>query len=124
MKVLATSRMVWPSGSAFATAPVPIWVAPPPRFSMVKAWPRRLPTSSDMVRAMMSEVPPAAYGMMTRIGWVGFHCAEAGWGSAAESAKAASARLDTRSASDVDSDVMKILRYRISSRAMPRTSIS
>ena len=78
---------------------VPIWVAPPPRFSMVKGWPSRLPTSSDMVRAMMSEVPPAAYGMMTRIGCVGFHCARGGRGECREREVA---RPEMRSASDAD----------------------
>src|SRR5215208_2283400 len=68
---LEWTRSVWPSGSALATALVPIVVPPPGRLSMRKVWPSWADTCSNTVRGTMSVALPGAYGTITRTGLVG-----------------------------------------------------
>jgi len=62
---------------------------PPPRFSTTTGWPRFLLNSSDTMRAMMSVVPPAGNGTISRIGLLGNAWAEAASGSTAQAASSA-----------------------------------
>src|SRR5262245_40027087 len=78
---LEWTRIVWPSGSAFATAPTPM--APPPRgrFSMMMAWPTLAATCSNTVRGSRSVALPGANGTTTWTRLVGQILAAEVWGA-------------------------------------------
>src|SRR5215831_7264140 len=62
---LEWTRIVWPSGSALATAPTPMAPPPPGRFSMMMACPTLAATCSNMVRGSRSVALPGANGTTT-----------------------------------------------------------
>ena len=66
--------MVWPSGSARATAPMPIVPPAPGRFSTTKGWPSCSDSRCATVRAMMSVALPAVNGTITVTRLVGQDC--------------------------------------------------
>ena len=65
------TRSVWPSGSDFATMPVPIRPAAPARFSTITDWPSRLCICGWISRDTISAPPPGANGTMMRTGRLG-----------------------------------------------------
>src|SRR5262245_1892209 len=78
---------VWPSGSAFAAAAVPIMVPAPGRVSTITGWPHCSVSFCPMTRARMSVDPPGANGTIILIGLSGYLSA-ADWASAPPVAKA------------------------------------
>ena len=68
---LEWTRIVWPSGSALATALTPIAPPPPGRFSMMKVWPTLAETCSNTVRGSRSVALPGENGTMTWTLFVG-----------------------------------------------------
>jgi hypothetical protein len=58
--LLGTITSVWPSGSALATASMPIMPPAPVRFSTTQGWPSDCGKRSHRWRAMRSAAPPAA----------------------------------------------------------------
>lgn len=69
--LLMANRMVWPSGSALATAAAPIMPVAPGRFSTMMGWPSEAASFSPISRVIASTLPPAASGTTMRIGLVG-----------------------------------------------------
>src|SRR5215831_15487324 len=78
---LEWTRIVWPSGSAFATAPTPMAPPPPGRFSMMMAWPTLAATCSNTVRGSRSVALPGANGTTTWTRLVGQILAAEVWGA-------------------------------------------
>src|SRR5436190_4237667 len=68
---------VWPSGSAFTTAEVPIWPPAPGRFSTITGCFQCSFMRCAMMRAAMSAPAPADSGTMMRMVLVGYSCANA-----------------------------------------------
>ena len=60
-------QIVWPSGGASEHALVPLFCAPPGRFSITTDWPQRLESSSPTARMKMSLMPPALEVVNTRM---------------------------------------------------------
>ena len=56
---------VWPSGTAFATAAVPVLPLAPGRFSTTNGWPSLACRRSATMRATLSGVEPAVNGTTT-----------------------------------------------------------
>ena len=56
--VLRATKIVYPSGAALATAPVPISPDAPDRLSTITFWPSFLPIFSAISRAVASVPPP------------------------------------------------------------------
>ena len=71
------SRIVYPSGAAFATRPAPIVPPAPPTFSTMIWVLRDFPIVTPRSRATVSVGPPAAKGTTTVIGFRGYSCAPA-----------------------------------------------
>ena len=65
------SSSVYPSGLALATSSVPMIALPPGRFSTTTAWFMLSCILAPTVRATKSLEPPAVYGTMMRMGWLG-----------------------------------------------------
>src|SRR5258708_8804049 len=94
------STRVGPSGALLATCSVPMLPEAPGRFSTTTGWPRRAPSRSATVRALVSVTPPAAKGTTSRTGRDGKarpepakgSCAKAAW--AATSARTAVSTID------------------------------
>jgi len=70
-----TIRMVWPSGTAFATVSVPLRLPAPGRLSTTIVCPSASPTRCATMRAARSVDPPALCGTMRRTGRVGYAAA-------------------------------------------------
>jgi hypothetical protein len=87
------TRMVYPSGSDFATAADAMVPLAPTRFSGTTVCPTWRPTSSITMRAMMSVALPTPKGMITLMGWAFGQS----WASAAPgTSKAATATMAQR----------------------------
>src|SRR5258708_29794189 len=78
---LEWTRIVWPSGSALATAPTPMAPPPPGRFSMMMACPTLAATCSNTVRGSRSVALPVANGTTTWTRLVGQILAAEVWGA-------------------------------------------
>src|SRR5262249_25102126 len=78
----AVARMVYPSGSAFATAALPMVPPAPARFSTTIGWPSWLESWSKTSRGTTSTALPAPNGTIALIGLVGQACARATYGKA------------------------------------------
>src|SRR5258708_32971439 len=78
---LEWTRIVWPSGSALATAPTPMAPPPPGRFSMMMVWPTFAATCSNTVRGSRSVALPGANGTTTWTRLVGQILAAEVWGA-------------------------------------------
>src|ERR1700747_729039 len=78
---LEWTRIVWPSGSALATAPTPMAPPPPGRFSMMMACPTLAATCSNTVRGSRSVALPGANGTTTWTRLVGQILAAEVWGA-------------------------------------------
>src|SRR5882757_8640477 len=92
VSALEWTRMVYPSGSALATAEAPMVPPPPVRFSTTTVCPICAETRSKTTRGMTSVALPADSGTITLIGCrVGQTCAWAG---------AAAAIIDTQAATN------------------------
>src|ERR1035437_30461 len=70
-----TTPMVWPSGTAWASAPIPIVLLAPERFSTSTGCPRPCDMPSAMNLTSTSAFPPGGNGTMMRIGRLGNVCA-------------------------------------------------
>ena len=68
---LCVTRMVWPSGTAWAAIAVPSVLPAPGRLSTRPCWPNESWNICATKRAAMSLPPPGANGTMMRIGRVG-----------------------------------------------------
>src|SRR5258707_11099325 len=90
------SNSVCPSGSARATASVPILVAAPPRFSTPTCWPQISESLPATTRAIASVPPPGGNGTTSRTKRVGQPCADARLGSAGAAIEAAVSAMARR----------------------------
>jgi hypothetical protein len=90
-KVSEVSSQVVPSGGDFATTAAPIEADAPGRFSTMMVAPSRCCRLGCRSRAIASEVPPAANGLMMRMIFDAAGCARAATG--ANSPAATSERL-------------------------------
>ena len=85
-------------GSAFrvqgerAAAWAPMVAPAPARFSITTDWPRAGATRLPINRAMASTLPPAGYGTISLIGWLGHVCAIAVADAIAAASEAAASR--------------------------------
>src|SRR5262249_49334692 len=79
--------MVWPSGAARLSAPMPSAPDAPARFSTTTGWRRLSLSFCPIARALMSPAPPGGFGTMMRIARVSCACAH--------SAKRASAQAES-----------------------------
>src|ERR1700746_1507650 len=80
-RALEWTRIVWPSGSALATAPTPMAPPPPGRFSMMMGCPTLAATCSNTVRGSRSVALPGANGTTTWTRLVGQILAAEVWGA-------------------------------------------
>src|SRR5437763_17161008 len=96
-KLLAMNRIVWPSGGALATYPLPMTVPAPGFVSTSTGWPQRAASFSETRRASTSAEPPGANGTMKCTGLLGkaWACAASGT-RAAQNAAAMQVRIAER----------------------------
>src|SRR5262245_2685203 len=92
-------KMVWPSGSDFATMSAPITPLAPALFSMMTGWPSESFILSAMSRPTRSVGPPGGNAITMRIGRDGKFCANVGPARAAIPSNANTARRWDRSMS-------------------------
>src|SRR5688572_12633682 len=74
---VSIDRRVWPSGGDLTRISEPMMVLPPGRASTMMGWPQLSVSFGPTIRASRSVVPPGAYGLMMRIGLLGYCCAPA-----------------------------------------------
>src|SRR5262250_2504147 len=78
--------IVYPSGAARATRPVPMLPVAPPTFSMMMVWPSAVRMPSAIRRPTTSVSPPGGNGTIIVIGRDGYACARAARGTAGSAA--------------------------------------
>src|SRR6185295_10278606 len=83
---------VYPSGRALTAASVPMVVLPPGRLSTTTCCPHASVSCCPRRRAVKVVLPPGAYGVMKRIGLLGYSCCAAAAGPALSAPSASQPR--------------------------------